>query len=264
MPKVRWLKGEADGLLLWLSRHQHLSWKEKSEAYSKDCGIQRSAEALRGKQNQMEHEARRRQVGALKANQEVARRSQSRRKKAFSLPELYSPSHNLRVPGSRAPRLLQRLRCRNHSSAVSFSRANSQKSFGRLNLLYHTAAVISTDTKDSSGCITLSIFRSRCPRVIACFWNLIHRRVAAGHWMVFGTWEWMINIAQLGIFTMKSILLAYLWAAGASTVDKSNHYMDILQSSSGSYSLGLFRTIRGPVVQSPFLSWWSMGLGVTR
>ncbi|KAJ5366131.1 hypothetical protein N7541_000072 [Penicillium brevicompactum] len=91
MPKPRWPQAEADNLLPWLSRHQHLSWKRKSAAYMEEYGIHRSGEALRGKQNQMEDEARQLEGGS------------------FPSPTLHRPSLTLRTPNPKAASLLQEL-----------------------------------------------------------------------------------------------------------------------------------------------------------
>ncbi|KAJ6058273.1 uncharacterized protein N7446_007856 [Penicillium canescens] len=47
MPKARWPQAEADNLLPWLSRHQHLSWKAKSVAYIKQYDPAKRCEASR-------------------------------------------------------------------------------------------------------------------------------------------------------------------------------------------------------------------------
>lgn len=130
MLKVRWPKAEADNLLPWLSRNQHLSWNEKSVAYMKEYGIHRSGEALRGKQNQMEDEARKQLKEASKLQQEVAFRTRRRKKNAFPpltiIPQALTPG----TPDPRVRRWLQQLRHRQNSSWRGFSRNSNKKRLG--------------------------------------------------------------------------------------------------------------------------------------
>lgn len=164
MPKPRWPRAEADNLLPWLSRHQHLSWKKKSAAYMKEYGIHRSGESLRGKQNQMEDEARQLKGGS------------------FPSSTLHRPSLALRTPNPRVRRLLHQLRRRQHPSFKNSSRKSNQKRFGQLRIIYHSAAMKQglIDGEMPLGCQQFRICRYQHPRIIACFWKFIHRRAAAG------------------------------------------------------------------------------------
>ena len=65
MPKaiyIPWAALEEDDLPHWLAQNRHLSWEEKAEKYTKDFGIPRSSESLRGKHNQLLKGIRRRRT----------------------------------------------------------------------------------------------------------------------------------------------------------------------------------------------------------
>src|SRR3954468_7476449 len=104
---IPWSPSEEQSLPDWLSRHQHLSWEEKSIEYRCDTGIARGPESLRGKHNQLlKGIYRRRSISARCRRKNAQAVGRQRLAHIPGIPNS-PPALNLRAPDPQARQLLR-------------------------------------------------------------------------------------------------------------------------------------------------------------